>query len=116
MNSNASTGLGQFNTKSQNFADMIKYQDGSVVSRTIIKKKAGTITLFAFDKNEALSEHSAPFDALVHIVDGDAEVSISGEWYSLKSGEMIILPANIPHAVKAVSRFKMILTMIKSGE
>ncbi len=116
MNTDISKGFGQFNAKPQNFADMINYQDGSVVSRTIIKKKAGTITLFAFDKDEALSEHSAPFDALVHIVDGEAEVSIAGQWSSVKNGEMIMLPSNIPHAVKAVSRFKMVLTMIKSEE
>lgn len=116
MNPDIFTGLGQFEAKPQNFADMISYQDGSVVSKTIIKKKTGTITLFAFDKEEALSEHTAPFDALVHIVDGEAEVSISGVWSSVKNGEMIIFPANIPHAVKAVSRFKMVLTMIKSEE
>ena len=115
MNPDKSSGLGQLEAKVQNFNNMINYQDGSVVSRTIIKKKTGTVTLFAFDKDEALSEHAAPFDALVHVVDGEAEVSIAGVWSVVSNGEMIILPANIPHAVKATSRFKMILTMIKSG-
>jgi quercetin dioxygenase-like cupin family protein len=93
--------------------DIINFQQGSVVSRTVIKKPTGTVTYFAFDEGEALSEHTAPFDALVSIVDGTAEVIISGVSYPLNKGEMIIMPANEPHAVKATSKFKMMLVMIK---
>ena len=94
--------------------DLVDYQDGSVVSRTIIDKKSGTVTLFAFDEGQGLSEHTAPFDALVYLLDGEAEVVISGKALRLKEGEMVIMPANQPHALKAVKKFKMILTMIKS--
>jgi quercetin dioxygenase-like cupin family protein len=93
---------------------LIEYQDGSVVSRTIIDKETGTVTLFAFDEGQGLSEHTAPFDALVHILDGKAEVTISGKPFLLKSGEMLIMPTNEPHALKAILRFKMILTMIRA--
>ena len=94
--------------------DLIDYQEGSVVSRTIIDKKAGTVTLFAFDEGQGLSEHTAPYDALVYLLDGEANVVISGKPIRLKKGEMTIMPANEPHALKAVTRFKMILTMIRS--
>lgn len=94
-----------------NLAD---YQKDSIVSRTLIDKNTGTVTFFAFDKGQGLSEHTAPFDALVYLLDGEAEISISGKPFSLKQGEMIIMPANEPHALKAVKQFKMILTMIKS--
>ena len=94
--------------------DLINYQDGSVVSREIIHKSTGTVTLFAFDKDQGLSEHRAPFDALVHILDGEAEVTISGKVFHLEQGQMIILPANEIHALKALSKFKMLLVMIKS--
>ena len=94
--------------------DLIAYQEGSVVSRTIIDKKAGTVTLFAFDEGEGLSEHTAPYDALVYIVDGEAEVTISGKSLLVKEGEMVVMPANKPHALRAVKRFKMVLTMICS--
>jgi quercetin dioxygenase-like cupin family protein len=94
--------------------DLINYQDGSVVSREIIHKSTGTVTLFAFDKDQGLSEHRAPFDALVHILDGEAEVTISGKVFHLEQGQMVILPANETHALKAVSKFKMLLVMIKS--
>ncbi len=93
---------------------LINYQEGSVVSRTIINKSTGTVTLFAFDIGESLSEHTAPFDAMAIIIDGEAEIRISGKANSIKAGEMIIMPANKPHSVKAVSKFKMILVMIKS--
>ena len=93
---------------------LIDYQDGSVVSRTIIDKKSGTVTLFAFDEGQGLSEHTAPFDALVYLLDGEAEVVISGKALRLKEGEMVIMPANQPHALKAVKKFKMLLTMIRS--
>jgi len=84
------------------------------VSRTIIDKKTGTVTLFAFDEGQGLSEHTAPFDALVYLLDGEAEIVISGKSLRLKEGEIVIMPANQPHALKAVKKFKMILTMIRS--
>jgi quercetin dioxygenase-like cupin family protein len=93
---------------------LVEYQDGSVVSRILIKKPTGTVTLFAFDKGQSLSEHTTPYDALVQLLDGEAEFSIAGKPHSVKQGEVIILPANIPHAVQALARFKMILTMIRS--
>lgn len=93
--------------------DLIEYQEAAVVSRTLIDKKAGTVTLFAFDRNQGLSEHTAPYDALVQIVEGEAEVTISGKAHLVKEGEVITIPANEPHSLKAVNRFKMILTMIR---
>ncbi|MEN6292298.1 MAG: cupin domain-containing protein [Methanobacterium sp.] len=95
-------------------ADLIEYQDGSVVSREIIRKDTGTVTIFAFDKGEGLSEHTAPFDAMVQIIDGKAEITISGNKNVLEAGEMIIMPANEPHALTALEKYKMILTMIRS--
>jgi quercetin dioxygenase-like cupin family protein len=92
--------------------DLITYQEGSVVSRMIVYKKSGTITLFAFDAGEGLSEHTAPFDAIATIIDGEAEISIEKTHYQLKEGRMIIMPANKPHALHAQQRFKMMLTMI----
>lgn len=94
--------------------DSIEYAANAVVSKTIIKKSTGTITLFAFDKEEGLSEHTAPFEAVVQILDGVAEITIGGNPQILKAGQGIILPANIPHALKATERFKMMLTMIRS--
>jgi quercetin dioxygenase-like cupin family protein len=93
--------------------DLVQYQDGTVASRMIVFKKTGTITLFAFDAGEGLSEHSAPFDAVLTVTDGVAEVYIAGTSFTVRTGEMIILPANIPHAVQARQRFKMTLTMIR---
>jgi quercetin dioxygenase-like cupin family protein len=95
-------------------SDLVEYQDGSVVSRTIIDKKTGTLTLFAFGEGQGLSEHTAPFDAFVYIIHGEAEISISGKALHLKAGEMVIMPANEPHALKAVKKFKMMLVMIRS--
>lgn len=92
---------------------LIDYQDGSVVSRTVIEKGTGTVTVFAFDEGEGLSEHTAPFDALVYIIDGEAEVTISGKPNRVKAGQMIIMPADKPHALRAVKRFKMLLVMIR---
>jgi quercetin dioxygenase-like cupin family protein len=89
------------------------YQEGSVVSRTIINKKTGTVTFFAFDEGQGLSEHTAPFDALVYILDGEAEITISGKPVKVSEGEILIMPANQPHALKAVKRFKMVLTMVR---
>ena len=97
----------------KNLSDLVKYQENAVVSSEIIKKDAGTVTVFAFDKDQGLSEHTAPFDALVNIIDGQAEVSISGKLFIVKEGEMIIMPANKPHSMKAVEKFKMLLVMIK---
>lgn len=97
-----------------NAADSIDFADHSVVSKTIIKKPNGTVTLFAFDKGEELSEHTAPFEALVQILEGDAEILIGGKPETVTAGRFIMLPANVPHAVKATQRFKMMLTMIKS--
>jgi quercetin dioxygenase-like cupin family protein len=95
-------------------ADLVSYQDGSVVSRQITKAEAGNVTLFAFDAGQELSEHTAPFDALVEILDGEAEISISGMSYALNAGDAIVMPANQPHAVKGTKRFKMLLTMIRA--
>ena len=97
-----------------NLNEIIDYQKDSVVSRTLIKKKTGNVTLFAFDQGQALSEHTAPFDAMAYILDGEAEITISGKAFHLKSGEMIIMPANEPHALKAVNKYKMLLIMVKS--
>lgn len=94
--------------------DLIDYQEGSVVSRTIIDKKTGTVTLFAFDAGQGLSEHTAPYDAMVYILEGEAEVVVSGKPFKLKQGEVTIMPANEPHALTALTRFKMTLTMIRS--
>jgi len=94
-------------------ADLINYQEGSVVSRTIINKKTGSVTLFAFDEGQGLNEHITPFDAMVYLLDGEAEIVISGKVHHLKGGEMIIMPAHQPHALKAIRKFKMILTMIR---
>ena len=94
--------------------ELVSYQDGSIVSREIIKKSTGSVTIFAFDEGQGLSEHTAPFDALVQVVEGEAEISIAGQPHRLQGGEMILMPAGQPHALKALKRFKMILTMIRS--
>jgi len=95
-------------------ADLANYQDGAVVSREIVKKPTGTVTIFAFDEGQGLSEHTAPFDALVQVVEGDAEIILSGQPHRVQGGEMILMLAGQPHALKALTRFKMILTMIRS--
>ena len=97
-----------------NLGDLVDYQDGSVVSRVLLKKKVGNVTLFAFDAGQELSEHTAPFDALVNVLEGEVDVTISGTPQRLGTGETVIMPANQPHALKAISRFKMMLTMIRS--
>ncbi len=94
--------------------ELLQYQDGAVVSRVLLKNKGGTVTLFAFDAGEGLSEHTAPFDALVLIIDGEADIEIAGEGFSVKQGETVVLPANQPHALRAATRFKMLLTMIRA--
>lgn len=103
-------------TQPQNINQTILLQEGSVVSKEIIKKPTGTITLFAFDKNQGLSEHTTPYDALVIITEGVVEITLSGTKYNVQTGEMLLMPANTPHALKAIEPFKMVLTMIKSQE
>ena len=98
----------------QSLIDLLDYQERAVVSRTLIEKETGTVTLFAFDRGQGLSEHTAPFDAMVCILDGKAEITISGNPNILEQGDMIIMPANEPHALKAVEKFKMMLIMIRS--
>jgi len=99
----------------EKLTEMVGYQDGSVVSRTLIKKDVGTVTLFSFDKGQGLSEHSAPYDAMVTILDGSAEINIGGELHKVSAGEMVIMPADIPHALKADEAFKMMLVMIRQS-
>jgi quercetin dioxygenase-like cupin family protein len=94
--------------------DLVGYQDSSVVSRQIVSGSAGTVTMFAFDQGEGLSEHTTPFDAMVQVIDGEAQINIAGKPLRVKEGELVIMPANEPHAVKATTRFKMLLTMIRS--
>lgn len=95
-------------------AELVAYQTGSVVSRTLVKKPVGTVTAFAFDKDQALSEHTAPYDALVHVIDGEARITIGEAAYDVNAGQMLMLPAKVPHAVHATVKFKMILTMIRA--
>ncbi len=107
--------MSDIKSKPLNTKNLIEYQKDSVVSREIIKKEIGTVTIFAFDKGQGLSEHSAPFDAMVQIIDGEAEITIDGKPNTVSEGEMIIMPGNIPHALQAENKqFKMILTMIKA--
>lgn len=100
--------------KALTMSDLVSYQDGSVVSKTLIDKKIGTLTLFSFDAGQGLSEHAAPFDAFVQVVDGEAEVTIDGQPQTVSAGQMIIMPANHPHSLKAVKPFKMLLVMIRA--
>jgi len=104
---------GELLGKVLNLRDLVSYQDGTVASRMIISRKAGNITLFSFDENEGLSEHTAPFDAVVTILDGECEVWVAGTTFRMKEGETIIFPANVPHALSAITKFKMQLVMIK---
>jgi quercetin dioxygenase-like cupin family protein len=101
-------------TKASRVVDLVSYQDGAVVSRIILKRETGNVTLFAFDAGQELSEHTTPYDALVQVVDGEAAITVAGQPHRLRAGDMIIMPAHQPHALKAVSRFKMLLTMIRS--
>jgi len=98
----------------RSLVDLVAYQESSVVSKTLIERETGTVTLFAFDKGQGLSEHTAPFDAMVCVLDGVAEIAIAGNPITVRQGEMLVMPANEPHALKAVERFKMMLTMIRS--
>jgi len=113
MNQNSANSK-SLEAQATNLSSLINYQEGSVVSRTIIDKKEGTVTLFAFDEKQGLSEHTAPFDAIVYIVDGEAEVTIAGKPVRVKQGEMTIMPANKPHALSAVTKFKMLLIMVRA--
>lgn len=101
-------------TQVNRVVDMVGYQDGAVVSRTVLKQPAGNVTLFAFDAGQELSEHTAPYDALVQVLDGEAEITIAGRPHRLRAGDLILMPANKPHALRAPARFKMLLTMIRS--
>jgi len=100
--------------KALKIVDLVHYQDGTVVSRVIVKQKTGNVSLFAFDAGQELSEHTAPFDALANVLEGEVEITISGAPIRVTAGEIVIMPANQPHALKAISRFKMMLTMIRS--
>ncbi|MEM4245989.1 MAG: cupin domain-containing protein [Candidatus Bathyarchaeia archaeon] len=108
------SGIDEIRAKASEASGLVEYQKGAIVSRTLIDAPAGTVTLFAFDKGEALSEHTTPYDALVNILDGEAEITISGRTHLLRKGMMILMPANEPHALRAVDRFKMMLTMIRT--
>jgi quercetin dioxygenase-like cupin family protein len=108
-------------SKAENLTDrvsslvnLVEYQDDTIVSRTLIDKKSGTVTLFAFGENQGLSEHTAPFDAMVFVINGEVEITIAKNKHHLQQGEIIIMPANVPHALKAIKKFKMLLIMIKS--
>ncbi len=114
MNAEAKGHVKDLKGRPFNIEALLNYQDDAVVSREIARKDTGTVTLFAFDRGQGLSEHTAPFDAIVYIVDGTAEIMISGQSHRVAAGEMVIMPANKPHALKAVERFKMMLVMIKS--
>jgi quercetin dioxygenase-like cupin family protein len=113
MNDSTQNGLGPL-MEGCGAVDLAGYQDGSIVSRILMKKKAGTVTMFAFDKGQILSEHTTPYDALVQLLDGQAEFTVGGKPHVIAAGDIILLPANIAHAVKALDRFKMVLTMIRS--
>lgn len=105
---------GELKGKALDLSTLVGYQAGSIVSREVISQKTGTVTIFAFDEGQGLSEHTTPFDALVCLIDGEAEIAISGRVRRLTQGQMILMPANKPHSLKAVKRFKMMLVMIRS--
>lgn len=106
--------MDSLHAKALKISEMVSYQEGSVISRELVRRETGTLTLFAFDQGQGLSEHTAPFDAIVQILDGEAVITISGKPVNAKEGDMVIMPANQPHALNADKRFKMLLTMIKS--
>ena len=113
MNTEREAAMREMRAKALQLSGLAEYQRGVVVSRTLLDRKIGTITIFAFDEGQGLSEHAAPFDAFVQIVDGEAEITISGKPLTARAGEVVIMPANEPHALRAVKRFKMLLTMIR---
>ncbi len=106
-------GKRRYSSPPMSLKNKLKYQKDAIVSKQIINRKTGTITLFAFDRNQSLSEHTAPFDAFVHVIDGSCEITISGEKFRLNEGDAIIMPEDEPHALKAVTKFKMLLVMIR---
>jgi len=114
MSAQNSESVNDITGKVEKLVDLLNYQENAVVSRTILKKGTGTVTLFAFDAGEGLSEHTAPFDAMVVVEDGEVEIMISGVPHHLSTGDMIVMPANKPHSLKAVTKFKMLLIMIRS--
>lgn len=103
----------ELTSEKSKLVELVDYQEGSIVSKTLIDKKSGSVTLFAFDKAQKLSEHTAPYDALVYVFDGECEITIGSTAHQLTEGDLIIMPANIPHSVRALTKFKMLLTMIK---
>ncbi len=103
-----------FYTETHSLTGLVTYQEGSIVSKTVMKKDKGNVTLFAIDQGQQISEHTTPFDAMVCVLDGEAEITISGELFTIKAGEMIVMPENKPHALVAKKSFKMMLTMIKA--
>lgn len=105
---------GQLNIQAVKATELVAYQQGAIVSRELVRNRAGTVTVFAFDAGQSLSEHTAPFVALVYVLEGQAEISISGKPHRLGPGELLLMPANVPHGVKALTKFKMILTMLKA--
>jgi quercetin dioxygenase-like cupin family protein len=115
MTSNKNQHSGLQPGRAFDLAGLVEYAEGSIVSRTIADSPAGTLTLFAFDAGQSLSEHQAPFDAVVQVLDGSAELTIGGRPVPAKAGQVVVMPANVPHAVRAGKRFKMLLTMIRSG-
>lgn len=114
MNSNVTAHSEISGAQALPLLDLVNYQDGSVVSRVVLKREKGSVTLFAFDGAQGLSEHTSPFDALLQAVEGEAEITVAGQPISVRVGDVVILPAQKPHAVKAITRFKMVLTMIRS--
>jgi quercetin dioxygenase-like cupin family protein len=114
MSTERDAGMQEIKGKALKLSALAEYQQGAVVSRTLIDKKIGTITIFAFDEGQGLSEHRAPFDAFVQIVDGEAEITISGKPLTARAGEIVTMPAGEPHSLRAVKRFKMLLTMIRA--
>jgi quercetin dioxygenase-like cupin family protein len=114
MSSTTTTSVDIAGAQALSLSDLIRYQEGSVVSRVLLKREKGNITLFAFDEGQGLSEHTSPFDALVQVVEGEAEITVAGKPIALKPGQVVLLPAEKPHAVKATTRLKMVLTMIRS--
>ncbi|MGQ9781169.1 MAG: cupin domain-containing protein [Nitrososphaeria archaeon] len=107
-------GSGNLFSKVVKVSDLVRYQDGAVVSRTLIDEDAGTVTLFAFDRGQGLSEHTVPYDAIIFVIEGSASITVGGKSFNLEEGQMIIMPAREPHSVKSITRFKMILVMIRS--
>jgi len=114
MRNEQERGMQDIRARASKLSSLVDYQRGAVVSRTLIDRKIGTVTFFAFDVAQGLSEHTAPFDALVQIVDGEAEITISGKPLAARAGDILIMPANEPHSLRAVERFKMLLTMIRA--